>query len=302
LRDAAAENLDRLATFVIEEGLVPMEGAPQLDVVWTPPHQQGVAIAGLEAPPALDDAATLASTYLVQPIPEGWSPERRESFLREYNHFMLEILSIHEAIPGHYVQLWYGATKGEPRPSVVRRAFQNGAFVEGWAVYGEWVMIDAGYAGAALPGKFTRPRDLDRRTYRGLKRVLADDSLRAKAIALHRLKFFLRTVTNAILDYEMHAGDMSREQAMALMTERSFQQEGEAAAKWVRAQITSTQLSTYFVGATGWFRLRQAAEDEARAAGREFDGAAVSHFHAEALSHGAPPVHRLPELMGLTAH
>lgn len=287
LRDAAAANLERLHAFVKDRGLVPLDEAEVLEVIWTPPHAQGVAIAGLAAPAPLDATAPgLPSFYLVQPLPKDWSPELRESFLREYNTFMLEILSIHEAIPGHFVQLYWGKRE----PSRVRKVFDNGPFVEGWAVYTERLMVEAGYAGVG-PSHDKRPKGVSE----ALWTVQRSDELRAKAIRLHGLKFYLRTVTNAILDHEIHAGDMTREQAIELMVERSFQERGEAEAKWVRAQVTSTQLSTYFVGATAWFRLREHAEQRAAAAGVPFD---LLAFHEAALAHGAPPVHRLPELMG----
>lgn len=284
LRDAAEANLERLDRFVREGELVPMDEREVLEVIWTPPHAQGVAIAGLAAPAPLDaDTPGLPSFYLVQPLPASWGAELRESFLREYNSFMLEILSIHEAIPGHFVQLYWGKRE----PSKVRRVFPNGAFVEGWAVYTERVMVEAGYAGAGPdPKSDKRPKGVSR----ALWTVQADPALRAKAIRLHGLKFYLRTVTNAILDHEIHAGSMSREQAIELMVERSFQERGEAEGKWVRAQLTSAQLSTYFVGATAWFRLRERAEAR--------PNFSLLDFHAAALSHGAPPVHRLPELMG----
>ncbi|KIG13028.1 hypothetical protein DB30_00802 [Enhygromyxa salina] len=287
LRDAAEANLQRLDLFVREQALVPIDEAEVLQVIWTPPHARGVAIAGLAAPAPLDaEKPGLPSFYLVQPLPSAWSNELRESFLREYNSFMLEILSIHEAIPGHFVQLYWGKRE----PSKVRRVFDNGAFVEGWAVYTERVMVEAGYAGAG-PASATQPKGVSA----ALWTVQRSDDLRAKAIRLHGLKFYLRTVTNAILDHEIHAGAMTREQALELMVERSFQEQGEAEGKWVRAQVSSTQLSTYFVGATAWFRLREQAEQRAAAAGKLFN---LLEFHAAALSHGAPPVHRLPELMG----
>jgi uncharacterized protein (DUF885 family) len=286
LRDACEENLARLQSFVAEKKLVPMDDAEVLQVIWTPPHERGVAIAGLDAPPPLDaQKPGLPSFYIVQPVPEDWPKARRESFLREYNHFMLEILSIHEAIPGHFVQLYYGKRE----PSKIRKVFSNGPFVEGWAVYTEHLMVGAGYAGKQPEGK--KPKGMPA----GVWKVKSDPELRAKAIALHGQKFFLRTVTNAIIDHEIHAGDMGEEQAVSFMVDKAFQEEGEARAKWVRAQLSSTQLSTYFVGSTAWFRLREQAEERAQDAGAAFDASA---FHHEALSHGAPPVHRLPELMG----
>lgn len=208
-------------------------------------------------------------------MPEDWTPERRESFLREYNNFMLEILSIHEAIPGHFVQSYYAKRV----PSKVRKVNANGPFVEGWAVYTEHVMVEAGYGGPD-PGK-DKPAGLTG----ALWHIKQDPALRAKAIALHGQKFYLRTVTNAILDHAIHAGTMGEEEAVALMVDRSFQQEGEARAKWVRAQVSSTQLSTYFVGAQAWFRLREEAQTRAKARNEPFN---LTDFHAQALAHGAP--------------
>jgi uncharacterized protein (DUF885 family) len=170
----------------------------------------------------------------------------------------------------------------------VRRVLSNGPFVEGWAVYTERVMVDAGFAGT-LPSK--PPARLPAR----VARVMREPELRAKAIKLEGLKFYLRTVANAILDNRIHTGDMTEQQAIELMVDRSYQQEGEARGKWVRAQVSSTQLSTYFNGAQAWFRLREQAEKRAQAAGKPFDMAA---FHDAALSHGAPPVPALPRLMG----
>jgi len=288
LRDAIEAKLARLTDFVKSNGILSMDDAEVLQVIWTPSHQRGVFIAGLAAPGPLEQQAVgLPSFYLVQPIPDAWSADVRESFLREYNDFMLEILSIHEAIPGHFVQLYLAKRE----PSKVRKVLGNGAFVEGWAVYAEKVMVDAGYAGAAPAVGAKRPRGVSK----GAWKVAQDPAMRAKAIALHGLKFYLRSVTNAILDHGIHAGSMTEDEAIDLMVQRSFQQEGEARGKWVRAQVTSTQLSTYFVGAQAWLRLRKHAEVKARDAGTTFDLAA---FHDAALAHGAPPIHRLPILLG----
>ena len=288
LRDTIEDTLTRLDAFVREHDIVTLHEAEVLEVIWTPAHQRGVYIAGLAAPAPLDASAPgLPSFYLVQPIPETWPAEQRTSFLREYNDFMLEILSIHEAIPGHFVQLYHA----KRHPSLVRKVLASGPFVEGWAVYTEKVMVDAGYAGAGPAKGRKRPRDLPKAVWT----VMNDPDLRAKAIALHGLKFYLRTVTNAILDYGVHVENMSEDEALELMIARSFQTEGEARGKWVRAQVTSTQLSTYFVGAQAWLRLRDRAEARAREAGDSFDLAA---FHRAALGQGAPPPDALPTLLG----
>jgi uncharacterized protein (DUF885 family) len=288
LRDAIEANLERLQRFVLDRNIVPVDEAEVLQVIWTPEHQRGVYIAGLAAPAPLDAGRPgLPSFYLVQPIPETWSSAQRESFLREYNDFMLEILSIHEAIPGHFVQLYHA----KRHPSVVRKVLASGTFVEGWAVYTEKVMVDQGYVGEGPPEDQVRPSG----TNRALWAVMQDPGLRGKAIALHGLKFYLRTVTNAILDHGVHVDAMSEDAALELMMERSFQTEGEARGKWIRAQVTSTQLSTYFVGAQAWLRLRKRAELRAGDADEPFD---LAGFHETALGHGAPPPDLLPALLG----
>lgn len=283
LRDDAAATLAPLAAFVQEHALVSLDPTQVLEVIWTPPHQRGVFVAGLAAPGPLEpESARLPSFYYVQPPPPTWSAEVLETYLREYNTFMLEILSIHEAIPGHFVQL-YHAARSSTR-SRVRAAYPNPAFIEGWAVYAESLMVEHGYPGRAP----------ERPAPRAVATVLEDPTLRAKAIALHGLKFYLRTVTNAILDHGVHAGEMSHDDAIALMVEASFQQEGEAESKWIRAQVTSAQLSTYFAGAQAWKALRAAAEAEAQARQQPL---ALAAFHDAALSHGAPPLPLLASLM-----
>jgi hypothetical protein len=274
--------LSNLDAFVRQQGLLTLDDSEVLQVIWTPPHQRGVFIAGLAAPGVLDDKPGLPSFYLVQPIPPAWDQGTIDSFLSEYNDFMLEILSIHEAIPGHFVQLY----KGKREESKVRKVFGSGTFVEGWAVYAEKLMTDAGYAGVGPSPDTPRPRGVSK----GLWTIMTTPELRAKAIKLHGLKFYLRSVTNAILDHAVHAANMSREEALELMVRRSFQQEGEAVGKWTRAQVTSCQLATYFVGSQQWWRLRKKAENRA-----DFS---LSGFHDAALAHGAPAVDELPKLMG----
>src|SRR5262249_24233388 len=158
---------------------------------------------------------------------------------------------------GHYVQLEYA----NRHPSFIRRILSSGVFAEGWAVYTEQMMLDQGYG-------------------RG------DPALR-----LHQLKWYLRSVTNAILDHKMHCTQMSDEEALALLTKRAFQSEGEALGKIVRAKQSSCQLSTYFVGRTAFYRVRQEVQREQ---GEKFD---LGRFHEAVLDHGSLPVKYLPEVV-----
>ena len=177
--------------------------------------------------------------------------------MEEYNPTMLKILTIHEAYPGHYVQLEYG----NRHPSKVRRVLYSGVFVEGWAVYTEQMMLDQGF------GK-------------------GDLSMR-----LHQLKWYLRAVMNSILDHKMHCTDLSDESALKMLTEEAFQSEGEAVGKIARAKLSSCQLSTYFAGRTAFYRLRTGVSREL---GEKFD---LMAYHENVLSHGTISVKYLPELV-----
>ena len=170
---------------------------------------------------------------------------------------MLQILTIHEAYPGHYVQLEYA----NRCPSLIRKVLYSGVFAEGWAVYAEQMMLDQGY------GK-------------------GDPVLR-----LNQLKWYLRAVANAILDHKMHCTNLGDEEAIAFLTGRAFQSEGEAVGKVIRAKQSSCQLSTYFVGRTAFYRLRQQVQREL---GDRFD---LGRFHEAVLDHGTLPVKYLPELV-----
>lgn len=249
------QNLKEQEEFVKEKDLLDLTGINPLEVDWTPEFSRGVAVAGLDSPGPLDK--NLKSFYRVSPIPDDWTEEQVESYLREYNNYMLKDLCIHEAMPGHYVQGFYD----NQFPSSVRTIFGNGPFIEGWAMYSERMMVNAGYL------------DYDPR------------------MELTRLKMYLRAVINAILDAKIHAEDMSKEEAIQLMTEEGFQERSEAEGKWVRATLTSTQLSTYFVGFQEILDLEKAYREKV---GENFS---QKEFNQKLLSYGSPPVRFLREIM-----
>jgi uncharacterized protein (DUF885 family) len=247
--------LKDLEGFVREKDLVDLTGINPLEVEWEPEFSRGIAVAGLDAPGPLDKGQQ--SFYRVSPIPDDWSKEQVESYLREYNNYMLVDLSVHEAMPGHYVQLFYA----NQFPSLVRIIFGNGAFIEGWAIYCERMMVNAGFM------------DFDPR------------------YELQQLKMYLRAVINSILDANIHAGDMSEEEAIELMTEKGFQEKSEAEGKWVRACLTSAQLSTYFVGIQEVLDLEK---DYKEKMGEKFS---QKEFNQKLLSYGSPPTRFLREII-----
>ena len=246
--------LAKATEFVRTKGLITLPDAP-VKIIPMPEFQRGVALAYCDSPGPLDK--NLDTFYAVSPIPDDWTKQQVDSFLREYNTRSINELTIHEAMPGHYVQLWHS----NKYPSVLRAILSSGAFVEGWAVYAEKVMADEGY--------------------------LDNDLL----YRLVHLKWDLRSIANAILDQAIHVDGMSEQDAMKLMTVKTFQQEREAAGKWTRARLTSAQLPTYFVGWQEHLDLRKEAE---KRAGEKFD---LKAYHDKLLSFGSPPVRYAREMM-----
>lgn len=254
LVEASRAALEQATAFARAKDLITLPDAP-VQVILMPEFQRGFAVAYCDPPGPLERG--LATFYAVSPIPDDWTDEQAESFLREYNLFGLHDVAIHEGIPGHYTQLWHG----NKHPSVLRAVLWSGPFVEGWAVYAEEMMADAGY--------------------------LDGDPL----FRLQQLKMRLRTITNALLDQMVHVDGADEAQVMAFLTVTAFQQEREAAGKWVRAQLSSTQLPTYFVGVSEHDELR------AEARRREGEGFRLKRFHDRLLSFGAPPVRYARALM-----
>ena len=257
--DYAKKVVTEATNFVKQHDVVSVPNVP-LDVIAMPEFKRGVAIAYCDAPGPLEkNGKTL---FAVAPTPKDWSKERKESFFREYNNYMIRDLTVHEAMPGHFLQL---ARSNEFRaPTLVRAIFQSGSFIEGWAVYCEQVMAEQGYGGPE--------------------------------VKMQQLKMRLRAICNAILDQSIHAGNMSEQEAMDLMTKEAYQQEGEAVAKWKRARLTSAQLSTYFVGATEHLDLRAA---EQKKLGNEFN---LKKYNDQVISYGSPPVKYVREILqGTTA-
>ncbi len=251
----AAETALKTATdFVREKDLVTLPDAP-VKIILMPEFQRGVAVAYCDSPGPLDKG--LDTFYAVSPIPDEWDGKQVDSFLREYNNRMIHLLSIHEGTPGHYLEGWHSAKF----PSTLRGVLRSGMFAEGWAVYTEKMMADAGY--------------------------MDNDPL----FRLVQMKFYLRTIANAILDQGVHVDNWTREQAMDLMVRQTFQQEREAAGKWTRVQLTSAQLPTYFVGVQEHFDTRQAVEAKL---GDRFN---LKAYHDRILSYGAPPVRFARQLM-----
>ena len=252
--ETAQHAFEETSRFVKAHDLVTVYNDP-IQIIPMPEFARGVALAYCDSPGPLDKAQT--TFFAVSPIPKDWDDSQVNSYLREYNTRSIYDLTIHEAMPGHYVQLTHANRYDSP----LRAVLASGAFIEGWAVYAEGMMVQEGF--------------------------LDHDPL----MHLIQLKWYLRAIGNAILDQAVHVDGMSREEAMHLMMHDTFQQEREAASKWTRAQLTATQLPTYFVGAQEHMALRAEAQ---KAWGKEFT---LKHYHDAVLSYGSPPVRYVRELM-----
>ena len=254
-RDALAAQ----TAFVTGHRLITVYDDP-IELIPMPEIDRGVAVAYCDSPGPLEPAPQ--PTFIaVSPTPADWKPERVASFYREYNRHMVHDLMVHEAMPGHYLQLQH-SRRFTGSDTAIRAALRSGAFTEGWAVYAERVMAEQGYPGEG-------------------------DS---RAVRMQQLKMQLRMTINAILDARIHAHGMTEAEAMALMADRGHQEEGEAAGKWRRAQLTSAQLSTYYVG---YCEISDLAADLKAAD----PGLTDQQLHDRMLAHGSPPVRLLRTLI-----
>jgi uncharacterized protein (DUF885 family) len=256
-RRALAEQI----AFVNECRLVTVHDDP-IDVIEMPEVDRGVGVAYCDSPGALE-APSMPTFIAVSPTPASWTAERTASFFREYNRHMVHDLMIHEAMPGHYLQLQHSRRFGGTG-TALRAALRSGSFVEGWAVYAEQLMVDQGYPGDGDP----------------------------RHVRMQQLKMQLRMIINAILDARVHAHGMTQDEAMHLMTSRGYQEDGEAAGKWRRVLLSSTQLSTYYVGYTEVAGLAA----QLRAVGPQVP---EQEIHDRMLAHGSPPARYLRPLLGV---
>ena len=246
--------IPELEAFVRQHDLVTQDPTRPLVVRETPTYMRGVAGASISSPGPYDPKAN--TWYNVDPL-DDYTPEQAESYLREYNDWMLQILNIHEAVPGHYTQLVH-ANKSK---SVIKSIFGNGSMIEGWAVFSEKLMLEAGY------GNFS------------------------PEMHLIWMKWNLRSVVNTILDYEVHTQGLERDAAIALLTKEAFQQQAEATGKWRRVTLSQVQLTSYY---NGYAEIRDLRDAHRARLGERFS---VKGFNDRFLSFGSAPVKFIKELM-----
>jgi uncharacterized protein (DUF885 family) len=257
---AIEADLENIKQFIREKKIVSLSSRDNLKVIPTPPFMRGIySVAGFHGAPALEPQAE--AEYWVTPIDPKMADDKAESKLREYNNYTLRWLTIHEALPGHYVQAEHANDIQPERRRLLRSLFGNGASVEGWAEYIAQVMMDEGF-------------------------MNHDPKFR-----LVMRKIRLRVISNAILDIKMHTMGMTDEQAVELMTLQAFQTEAEAQGKLTRAKLSSTQLPTYWVGTREWLEFRKRYQE---AAGKNFN---MLKFHDQVLDEGPLPVPVIEKLV-----
>jgi uncharacterized protein (DUF885 family) len=254
LLDFCRDEHRRIEAFIRDQDLIGLAEEP-LQIIWTPPFLRAFGGAMLIPPGPLDKG--LDSFFAITPPPEDWTAEQVESMLREDNSRSLRVLTIHEAVPGHYLQLAWSNRCA----SLARSVFGSGVFAEGWAVYVTQVMMDVGYG--------------------------ADDP----ALMLAHWKYFLRACTNTLMDIRIHTGAMTEEEAMTMMVDGGFQEQSEAREKWSRARLSSTQLCEYYLGSVEMTEL----EREARR--RAGEGFSWRPFLESVISHGTPPMPVIREIL-----
>lgn len=247
LVETATKMTEIARKFVIEKDFITLPDGP-VKVILMPEFQRGYAVAYCDSPGPLDK--NLATYYAVSPVPDDWNDAQSDSFLKEYNMRGIQDIAVHEAMPGHYVQLFHANSC----KSILRAVLSSGSFIEGWAVYAERVMVEQGFK--------------------------SDDPL----YKLTQLKVYLRTITNALIDQAIHCEGMTEEEMMKLLTQTAFQEESEARGKWRRAQLSYTQLSTYFVGFLEHFETRETYKVKQ---GASFN---LKKYHDSVLAFGSPPM------------
>jgi uncharacterized protein (DUF885 family) len=257
---AIEKQIPELVAFVNKKNLIYLDPSKPLVVRKEPAYMAGLAGASISSPGPYDKNG---NTYYNVGSLAGWPKEKSESYLREYNHYILQILNIHEAIPGHYSQLIYS----NQSPSLIKSILGNGAMVEGWAVYTERMMLENGY-GAKAGSEIPEPE-----------------------MWLMYYKWNLRSTCNTILDYGVHAMNMGKEDALKLLTQEAFQQQAEAEGKWRRVTLSQVQLCSYFTGFKEIYDFREELKNNLK---EKFD---LKKFHEKFLSYGSAPVKYIKELM-----
>lgn len=216
--------------FVRERQLITLPDPLTLRTGRSPSYFVGQSVGGVYAAgPYAPEAETL--WYLPTP-PDDATPEERDAFFRDFNHHFNVMITPHEIVPGHYLQLKHAAR----HPRKVRSLFGDGVYIEGWGTFCERLMLDLGWGGP-----------LDR---------------------LAHLKKQMENIARTVVDVRVHTAGMEREEVLRFVKEEALQDDQFAGNMWVRAITSSPQLTSYWLG---YRRVMGLYEDVRAARGEELE-------------------------------
>ena len=263
-----AKDLDKIRKFVLSQHLVSIPSDVRAKVKETPQYLRATSFASMDTPGPFEKRATEAY-YYVTPTENDWPEKQKEEWLTAFNYYTSDVVSIHEAYPGHYVQFQH--LNASPA-SKVEKIFGSYAFIEGWAHYCEKMMIDEGYGSPTSAS----PSEEDVKREAKYRMAQADEAL----LRLCRL----------CVSIKMHTQNMSIDDATKFFQENCYYEEKPARTEAMRGTFDPVYLN-YTLGKLQILKLRH---DYKAQQGDDFS---LQKFHNELLNHGMPPIRLLREIM-----
>ncbi len=273
-----AKDLGAIRQFVIDRKIVTIPSSVPATVLETPQFLRATSFASMDTPGPFEKKATEAY-YYVTPVEEDWPPKQKEEWLTAFNYYTTDIVSIHEAYPGHYVQ--FLCLNASPATKL-EKIFSSYAFVEGWAHYTEQMMVDEGFGG---PPTSLSSSDRERARERG-----PIDNIRAAKYRLAQTDEALLRVCRLCVSIKLHCQGMTVDEATKFFQENCYYEEKPARQEAMRGAYDPEYLY-YTLGKLEILKLR---EDYRQQQGTNFT---LEKFHNEMLRHGAPPIRLLREVM-----
>jgi uncharacterized protein (DUF885 family) len=263
-----AKDLDKIRKYVLTRHLVSIPSDVRAKVKETPQYLRAASFASMDTPGPFERRATEAY-YYVTPTEHDWPEKQKQEWLTAFNYYTSDVVSIHEAYPGHYVQFLH--LNASPA-SKVEKIFGSYAFIEGWAHYCEKMMLDEGYGSPTS----STPSEDDAKRAAKYRMAQADEAL----LRLCRL----------CVSIKMHTQNMSLDEATKFFKDNCYYEEKPARQEAIRGTFDPGYLN-YTLGKLQILKLR----DDYKA--QEGDDFSLQKFHNELLNHGMPPIRLLREIM-----
>ena len=261
-----ARDLDQIRQFVLDHHIVGIPSEVRATVKATPQFDRATTFASMDTPGPFEKKATQAY-YYVTPAEANWSEQEKNEWLTSFNYYTTDVVSIHEAYPGHYVQFLH---LNASSASQVEKIFSSYAFVEGWAHHAEKMMLDEGFGSAP--------------------NATPEQKIRAAKYRMAQADEALLRLCRLCVSIKMHTGGMSVAQAAKFFQENCYYEEKPSMAEAMRGTFDPGYLN-YTLGKWEILKLR---DDYKAQEGANFS---LEKFHNEILDHGAPPIRLLREIM-----